>query len=140
MSADPENTLEAGRHLLSPIMKANGFVWQCGSGGAGSGGNFARGEFLRNDRRLKLHFRYSLGLVAYHIGRTSLTHSDYMRIVLGDSRGNKYPGFSQDPLDGFRQLAHDLTEYCSVFLSGTSQEFVSIAKRALAEPGKRRLP
>jgi hypothetical protein len=52
-----------------------------------------------------------------------MTHEAYMRSLLGRGGGNQYPGFSSDPLDGFRHLSHDLTRFCGDFLDGAGEEF-----------------
>jgi len=57
--------LKAGVEILDSFMESLGFVYTQISAGAGSGGSFASGEFRRGDRRLELHFLYSLGLVTY---------------------------------------------------------------------------
>jgi hypothetical protein len=41
-----------------------------------------------------------------------------MRALLGKNGGNQYPGFSEDPSDGFRDLNYDLSHVCGDFLSG----------------------
>lgn len=113
----------AGCEILDEVMKPHGFAFVAGAAGQSSGGNFASGEYVKSDRRLEVHFRYSLGLVSYHIGSLSMTHDAYMRALLGRDGGNKYPGFSDDPLDGFRHLRDDLWHFCGDFLSGTGEEF-----------------
>jgi hypothetical protein len=115
--------LDEGRKLIDPIMRANGFHWQAGSSGKSSGGYFASGQYVKkNNRRLELHLRHSLGLVTYHIARLSLSHEDYMAHTAGKGK-YQYPGFSSDPLDGFKHLASDLENYASDFLSGTGEDF-----------------
>jgi hypothetical protein len=122
MQAD--EALAAGVQLLAPIIQVHGFTFVPLASGKGSGGWSASGEFRRERagelRRLELHFRYSLGLVTYHVGSTALSHADYMRAL--DAK-NEYPGFSDDPLDGFRHLLHDLERYASGFLDGPGGEF-----------------
>lgn len=113
----------AGCEMLDEIMKPHGFTFVKGASGQSSGGNFASGEYVRNDRRLEIHFRHSLGLVTYHMDSLSLTHDAYMRALLGRGGGNKYPGFSNDPLDGFRHLGYDLSHFCGDFLHGSGEEF-----------------
>src|SRR5690606_17601263 len=102
----PEEALAAGCAILEPVLAPHGFVWVPGAAGHSSGGSSASGSFVRGTRRLELHFRYSLGLVTYHLGETSLDHDSYMRVVLGAKPVNQYPGFSSDPMDGFHHLAH----------------------------------
>jgi hypothetical protein len=122
MQADER--LAAGVRLLTPLMEAHGFSFTPLASGPGSGGWSASGEFRREDRaglrRLELHYRHSLGLVTYHVDEGSLSHTDYMRALKAN---NQYPGFSTDPLDGFRHLLHDLEHYANDFLSGGDDEF-----------------
>ncbi len=96
-------------------------------------GVFASGDFVRGDRRLELHFRHSVGLVKYHMGSHSASHEAYMREVLGGHAGNRYPGFSDDPLDGFHHLAHDLGNFASDFLIGDGAALVRAALKEVAE-------
>lgn len=115
--------LRAGCSILDEVMKPHGFAFVERSSGQSSGGNYASGEYVNGDRRLEIHFRHSLGLVTYHVGSSSLTHRDYMRALLGEDGGNQYPGFSDEPLDGFRHLKYDLSHFCEDFLSGSGEEF-----------------
>ncbi len=101
--------------------------------GDGSGGRFARTDYVRGDRRLELHFRYSLGLVTYYLGAVAISHEAYMRTVLGPRGNNQYPGFSEDPLDGFRHLRHDLQRYCDDFLSGSEEAAAAVAAAAVEQ-------
>lgn len=126
---NPRELLHAGCEILNPIMTRHGFRFIKGLSGKGSGGNFARGEYVRDKRALELHFRYSLGLVAYHLGTSAVSHLSYMRELLGDAGGNKYPGFSDDPLDGFRHLAFDLENFASDFLSGSGEVLVRVSQK-----------
>jgi len=136
-------TFRAGREILDEVMKPHGFTFVEGASGQSSGGNFASGEYVRGDRRLEIHFRYSLGLVTYRIGSLSLAHDSYMRALLGRGGGNQYPGFSNNPLDGFRHLKHDLENFGGDFLTGTGAEFercVAKAKEQEKIKGFRALP
>jgi hypothetical protein len=126
----PTESLRAGCEILDPVLMADGFVRRKIQFGQGSGGSFARTEYQRGDRRLELHFRYSLGLVTYHVAALSLSHEAYMRAVLGRRGANQYPGFSEDPLDGFRHLRHDLERYCVDFLIRTHEAMQRIAAKA----------
>ncbi|HYX71259.1 MAG TPA: hypothetical protein VE732_00690 [Nitrososphaera sp.] len=116
-------TFQVGCKILDRVMNPQGFYLMEGASGQSSGGNFASGEYVKGDRRLEIHLRYSLGLVTYHIGALSLTHESYMRVLLGKNGGNQYPGFSNDPLEGFRHLSHDLSNFCGDFLNGSGKEF-----------------
>ena len=49
--------------------------------------------------------------------------------VLGRRGVTKYPGFSDDPLDGFRHLASDIANYAQAFLEGTDNDFIELAER-----------
>jgi hypothetical protein len=89
-----------------------------GPSGVGSGGRFASGTFVKGTRQLELHFRHTLGLVTYHLGSASMSHEDYMRAAQA-GRGRRYPGFGDDPLQGFRDLQHDLEHHGQVFLRGS---------------------
>jgi hypothetical protein len=141
MNAD--EALTAGVQLLTPLMESHGFTFVPLASGKSSGGWSASGEFRRQRgddlRRLELHFRHSLGLVTYHLGATSLSHSDYMRALKAK---NQYPGFSDDPLDGFRHLLRDLERYAGDFLDGPGDQFAHCAheaERFNALPGFKRL-
>lgn len=126
----PSTVLLAGVELLDPVLAPSGFKFELDATGCGSGGEFARGAYVRGDRRLELHFRHSLGLVEYCCFRSHLTHELYLRALGVPPGQNRYPGFSDDPLDGFRHLAHDLEHFCGEFLSGDG----SVLRRgALAE-------
>jgi hypothetical protein len=119
MTNTPLETLEQGSKLLEPLLFSRGFTFSVIGTGAGSGGHFAVAEFKRGDRQLEFHFRVSLGLVTYKLGEASMDHLAYMRSVLGRYYASHYPGFSSEPLDGFRHMLLDLAEHCGDFLDGT---------------------
>jgi hypothetical protein len=112
MSAQ-KSALEEGASFLGATLAPHGFRWVF----RGSGGWFAWGGFVREDRTLELHFRLSLGIVAYHIGNLGASHETYMQ-ALGVWGECRYPGHSTDPGSAFERLAHDLA-YAQDFLSGT---------------------
>ena len=114
----PKEALLDGAKILDAVLLPKGFRFQFREEGKGSGGNFACGEFVREDRRLELHFRQSLGLVRYHVGDQSAFHESYMR-ELGGWDQCRYPGFSEDPAAAFHDLAHDLG-LADDFLSGSA--------------------
>lgn len=130
---DPQAVLLDGVEILTQALAPHGFSTVQGPIGRGSGGYFASGDFVRGDRRLELHFRYGLGLVAYHLGDASIDHETYLR-ALGKWPDRRYPDFSQDPLESFRALAHDLTRFCSDFLSGPGTEFKAFATAHAGDP------
>ena len=129
MESKATKILRKGRQLLDPIMEKHGFHWELGKAVKGSGGYADGGKYVKGNRKLELHFRYSLGLVTYHIGKNSLSHESYMRYSVGEGKA-QYPGFSTDPLDGFRHLAHDLQKYGDDFLGGSGQDFEQAAANA----------
>jgi len=126
---DRREILQRGADILASVFIPHGFQFGIVSSGSSSGGAFAQGEFVRGDRRIELHFRFSLGLVAYHIGSFSLAHSDYMRALLGRPCGTHYPGFSDEPLVQFEALRQDLVEHCSDFFAGTGDQFRQCVER-----------
>jgi len=143
MSNTPKEILAAGCRILDPLLHRYGFSYLEGPAGLGSGGHFASGTYVNGDRKLELHYRYSLGLVTYYFGTVSVGHELYMRAALGVNGGNKYPGFSDDPLDGFRWLAHDLESFAGAFLEGNEKEFSRLVKAAQewgTTPGFARVP
>jgi hypothetical protein len=119
----PEAALQIGREILDPILKLHGYKFLETIAGKGSGGYFSSAEYWNGDRRLELHFRQSLGLVRYHFGSMSLSHDDYMAAKLGGRGLSAYPGFSSDPIDGFRHLREDLELHCGEFLAGDQVAF-----------------
>ena len=97
--------------------------------GQGSGGRFATGDYVSGRRRLELHFRRSLGFVTYHLDGSSVSHEGLMR-ALGAAGRHEYPGFSDDPLDGFRHLQRDIECYGQVFLTGSDDDFSHVLAEA----------
>jgi hypothetical protein len=120
---DLRETLQQGADILAPVLVPHGFHFRTVASGRSSGGAFAQGEFVLGDRKLELHFRWSLGLVTYHIGTQKLAHEDYMRALLGRSQAGHYPLCSNEPLAGFEALRQDLVEHCSDFTGGTGEQF-----------------
>jgi hypothetical protein len=129
----PTEFLRQGSKILDPVLRPYGFQFTEGSSGIGSGGSFACGDYVFENKRLELHFRYTLGFVTYHLNNYSVSHTAYMRALLGESGGNQYPGFSDDPMNGFRHLAHDLQNFAGDFLFGNGVILVKAAVREAAE-------
>ena len=126
----PSETLIAGADIIGPALPGFHFVLR--GADTGSGGPYAWGEFIRADRRLELHFRWSLGLVTYHVGAQALGHEAYLR-ALGIRPGDhRYPGFSDDPLEGFRHLVHDVGAFMSEFVTGDAATLRRAAPEDLA--------
>ena len=126
----PKEAIEKGCAILGPVLVPHGFTCVLGASGASSGGSFAQATYARGDRKLELHFRHSLGLVTYHVGQLSLAHEAYMEALLGQRGASHYPGFSDDPLDGFRHLRQDLEAYCGDFIEGPGDQFRACVKKA----------
>lgn len=112
----PKEALLAGVKVLDGVLRPSGFAFVFRDEGRGSGGPFSWGEYLRGNRRLELHFRQSLGLVTYHVSALGASHEAYMR-GLGVWGQCRYPGFSDEPMSAFSNLAADLG-YAADFLSG----------------------
>ncbi|NTW29619.1 MAG: hypothetical protein HGA39_09715 [Coriobacteriia bacterium] len=130
---DAREALAAGQLILEPALVPWGFVFVPAREGESSGGNFASGSFVRGNRSLELHFRYSLGLVTYSTDGLCLAHSEYMR-SLGRRAESEYPGFSSDPLDGFRHLRSDIERFGQEFIEGSDADFRGRFEWAAANP------
>jgi hypothetical protein len=126
---DRREILQQGAEILAPALVPHGFHFSIVASGSSSGGAFAQGEFVRGDRKLELHFRWSLGLVVYRIGAQKLVHEDFMRALLGRSGASHYPGFSEDAHAAFDALRQDLVEHCSDFVNGTGEQFNQCVQR-----------
>ena len=123
----PRQALLAGSSILEATLAPYGFAFVLRNEGRSFAGAFASGEFVRDDRRLELHYRGSLGQVQYHAAREKATHEAYMR-ELGVWRKCKYPGFSSEFLEVFQALAHDLM-FTDDFLTGDASVLISAAAR-----------
>lgn len=142
MVHNPAEILEHGCAILDAVLRRDGFKREQIVSGKGSGGDFATTLYLNGNRKLVLHFRFSLGLISYHFGLATISHEAFMKAALGPKGGNKYPGFSDQPLSAFRDLAYDLETHCSSFLTGNESEFaryVEMARRDEALKGFERL-
>ena len=126
---NPVEVLREGAAELAAILGPEGFAFVETGSGPSSGGHYASGEFRRGNRRLELHVRWSLGLVTYHVGDALVRHEDLTRAVAATQQlmeSAQYPGFSDQPLDGFRHLAADLERFGRVFTRGTAEEFSEV--------------
>ena len=135
MTMTPKEALLAGASVLDGVLRPARFVFEFREEGRGSGGHFAWGEYVREDRRLEFHFRHSLGLVRYHVADDSASHEAYMR-ELGVWEQCRYPGFSEEPMDAFANLSADLRHAADFLSAGASvlrraaaRERVSVAAR-----------
>ena len=128
---DPKKELLCGVKTLERILVPAGFAFKLERGGLSSGGHSCSGAFVRGDRRLELHFRWSLGLVSYQVGEVKISHSEYLR-----AQGVKgaYPGFSENPIDAFVHLHSDLEQAGGIFLHGEDKEFEKLATESKGSP------
>src|SRR6266850_614093 len=143
MKEESIEILRKGRCALGSVLTPYGFSFQNGSSGPSSGGQYASGVYVNGNRKLEIHYRSSLGLVTYHFDEAFLDHPFYMRALLGDKGGNKYPCFADDPLATFEHLAFDLQHFARAFLEGNFEGFarlVTVAKEWNKIPGFARLP
>lgn len=129
---DPLEIFKKGVNILNLLLLSNGFLYVAGESGPSSGGSYACGAYMKEGRKLEIHFRYRLGLVTYHVGTDSLRHEVFMRALLGRDGGNRYPGYSDDPIDAFLDLRHDLERFGEDFLSGVGNTFRNCVEKAHA--------
>ena len=122
--------LRDGSEILKPIMNKHGFSFSIDGEGSSSGGNFAFGSWIKKDRKLEYHFRFSLGLVEYSLSTKTIEHEFFLWALSGEKHKAKYPGSSEDPLDGFRRLLDDLNQFCAVFLTGSDLELTYAIRKA----------
>jgi hypothetical protein len=73
--------------------------------------------------------------VKYSLGSKSAQHEYFLWALTGQKREAKYPGSSEDLLDGFRRLFDDLNQFCTVFLSGTDKELQKALQKAETTKG-----
>ena len=134
------DTLREGNLILEATLGPAGYRFEPLGAGNSSGGDFASGRWIRADRAIEIHFRHSLGLVRYWIGLTSMSHRELVEACDVRDQAN-YPGYSTDPLDGFRHLRNDLERFGGPFLSGamTEEDMIRLASDLQRRP-RRRLP
>ncbi len=135
----PKELLERGVAELAKVLEPAGFIFIDGTEQSDGGGPFATGDFLRNDRRLELQVRSSLTLVRYHFDDYVISHEELVHGVRGTERiagPSEYPGFSEDPLAGFRHLRADLERFGAVFLTGGAKAFRALKKWLDKNPRK----
>ena len=92
---------------------------------------------MSGDRAVEFSVQWSLGEVVYRWGDLAITHRELMAAL--QARGS-YPGYSADPLDGFRDLASDLAGPLVPFVHGVDKGWFSEAVRHAQEQPEPRLP
>jgi hypothetical protein len=100
-----EEMMEAGNEILGRVLGPAGFLVGEIKTGEGSGGHFAICRWTKGSQFIELHARWALGIVNYGWGDQAF---DQGHVVGALAASASYPGFSDDPLDGFRHLADDL--------------------------------
>ena len=130
---DPVEVLAEGSALLAPVLNPLGYSLADTNQGKGSGGPFAIARWVAGERSIETHVRMALGIVEYRWGGLKLSHQQYLRV-----RGVKgsYPGFSDDPIDGFRHLAADLAGPVHPMLVCDHAEFADLVEAADALPAR----
>jgi hypothetical protein len=139
MTMTPREILDRGVAELAEVLGPAGFTYAAVEEDEGSGGPYAIGEFRKGERRLELHFRYSLGLVRYHFGDESLSHEDLVRGVRAVDHiaaEAQYPGFSDDPASAFHRLRVDIERFGDVFLNRGAKAFRALKKWLDKHPRK----
>jgi len=131
----PKRALLDGSKILEKVLAHENFHFKFQGECESSGGTYARGEFVRGERRLELHVRFNLGLVRYHIGTNSASHDYYMR-ELGVQERCHHPGFSEDHKEAFLGLAHDLA-FADDFLTGSGDLLRQAAMRESSDNAER---
>jgi hypothetical protein len=131
----PEAMMATGNEILGSVLQPAGFVMTPTELGRGSGGGFAIARWVRGRQYIELHCRFALGIVRYGWEDEEFDHS---HVVSALGVVASYPGFSNDPLDGYRHLVGDLDGPLSPVL-GNESETVLAQARQWQSP-KRTLP
>lgn len=94
----------------------------------------ARVTWRRDRQYIETHVRGALGIVKYGCGDLGFLHKDYLRW-----RGlhGAYPGFGDNPLDGFRHLRDDLLGPAAAVLALTDEDFAEVAAGIASMPPPR---
>jgi hypothetical protein len=127
-----EEMLGAGNSILAEVLLPAGFALGKTGSAKGSGGHFATAKWTRDAQFIELHFRYALGIVRYGWDEEAFDHRQVVGALVASA---SYPGFSDDPLGGFRHLAQDLSGPLSRILGAENREVLQLA-RAWTPPGR----
>ena len=136
----PDELLDRGLAEITPVLTAAGFAYiKAPTAYDDNGTPYASGDFLKGDRRLELQVRRSLNVVRYHFGDDVLSHDDVVRgarAVDGLTGEAQYPGFSDDPMAGFRHLRADIERFGDIFLNRGAKAFRALKKWVDKNPKK----
>lgn len=128
--------MREGAKILMQVLGPEGFSFRIVRTGPSSGGKYCQAELSCGHRKIKLHYRWSLGLVRYCIGNQSTSHTAYVT-ALGIEGDSQFPGFPEDdPMAAFRNLACDLYLIVADFLAGNGKV---LAQAAAAEENENRI-
>lgn len=128
--------LAAGLAEVGPILSAHGFQEAARDAGKGSGGFLALADFTKGDRTLHVWLRRKSLSVHYDLRGHELSHSEYMRELLGAGGGNRFPPFADDAAQAFQALGHDLQHYCLDFLAGSGDDYLRCWRAAQEDAGR----
>ena len=132
MIHNPKNILLNGVKILSVYLEPLNFKFQLLETGKSSGGEFASGQFVCGEKVIELHYRFSLGLVKYKIDNLELSHEEYIKL-LDRVNESKYPNFSDNSMDAFNCLKHDLECLLTDFTENDDEIFKQKAPERLKE-------
>ena len=125
---DPKSQLESGVAILDPALLPHGFVFHFQDAGCGSGGNFAWGKYVREDRSLHLHHRWGLGIIQYNIADLSMDHAAYLKSLGVDNQSDLLSTRLESGLDRYYALRSDLENFCTDFVTGPATEWTAAAR------------
>ena len=124
---DKKTVLEAGVAILDPALTPHGFVFRFEDAGCSSGGSYAWGQYVRDDRSLHLHHRLGLGIIEYRIGDLCIGHEDYLKFLGVENQSELLWTPLESGLDRYRALHSDLERFCSDFVLGRAVDWTAAA-------------
>jgi hypothetical protein len=124
---DPKIVLLDGVEILKPVLSPKGFQFQFRGEGLGAGGRYAGASLFETTGESNCISDTVLDLLIITLltGEHRTSHT-----CRNSARGNGVvnPGFSDDLVSPFRDLAHDL-EFAQDFLSGSAAVLRSAAEK-----------
>ena len=127
---------QASLELLSPVLVPYGFVLSGRRSRSRQRRTLCPWRLARANRSLEFSVRHALGEVRYRVDAATLLHEDFARAGVGRGQA-RYPGFSDDPLDGFRDLATDLVRFGSASSPAPPRSLRALVPRKPSVPGRR---